>query len=103
VTLNQTRKVVPLLETDPAISFVPIVGVWTALNERILDDDKRGSRNSDSRNSDSRFKAIAPHTVSNIHNPLTWAICTRFLYNEHIKDRACVCLDTFLLVRISID
>lgn len=26
VTLNQTRKIVPLLETDPVISLVPVIG-----------------------------------------------------------------------------
>ena len=35
LTLNQTRKAVPLLETDPALSMAPIVGVWTTLNSGI--------------------------------------------------------------------
>ena len=32
VTLNQTRKIVPLLEHDHAVSLSPIVGVWTAFD-----------------------------------------------------------------------
>ena len=33
LTLNQTRKVVPLLESDTAVSMAPIVGVWVAIDE----------------------------------------------------------------------
>ena len=32
-TLNQTRKIIPLLENDPIVSLVPLVGVWTAFND----------------------------------------------------------------------
>ncbi len=33
--MNQTRKLVPLLETDPAVSMTPTVGVWVRFDTDI--------------------------------------------------------------------
>ena len=107
VTLNQTRKIIPLLENDPIISIAPLVGVWTAfndVNDSILNNynNDRNSNNNDNNNdndNNNNDRQQQYETISNIRNPLTWAISIRFLFNEHIKDRAFVDKDTFLLVR----
>jgi hypothetical protein len=75
LTLNQTRKLVPVLEADPSLSRVPLVGVWTALDE-----------------------PYPGRSGAAISNPLAWAACIRYLYCDHIKDRALVAPETFLLV-----
>ena len=99
VTLNQTRKIVPLLEIDPAVSIAPIVGVWTAFDEISDITIKSNSKNvnSTSGDHDNSHENNAEH--SNLSNTLSWAAMIRFLYNENIKDRAFIDGETFLLVR----
>ena len=105
VTLNQTRKIIPLLENDPAVSLTPLVGVWTAFDD-ISEYYEKYTNHSDQNNNQNnhhnrqydRESAPPREPSSNVSNPLTWAICMRFLYNEHIKERAFVASDTFILV-----
>ena len=77
LTLNQTRKVVPLLESDTAVSLSPIVGVWVAI------DEPRDSLPSN------------PHAF--LDHPFVWGACVRFMNNANIADRLYVDKDTFLL------
>jgi len=77
LTLNQTRKVVPLLATDPALAMAPIVGVWT-----VLDSDNDGL--------DSGNELYLKH-------PFLWAACTWFLHNSKVADKAFISEGTFLL------
>ena len=104
VTLNQTRKIVPLLENDPAVCVTPIVGVWTAFDEPPKDTENNYSsssntqaRNLDKNENQNRYSEGASPSF-NLTDPLTWAILTRFLFNEHIKERVYVADETFLLV-----
>ncbi len=76
LTLNQTRKVVPMLESDTASSVSPIVGVWVC-----LDEPQSG--------------AAFPNIFLN--HPFLWGACTRFLHNTNIGDRVYIDTDTFLL------
>jgi SCL-interrupting locus protein N-terminus len=110
VTLNQTRKIVPLLENDPAVCVIPIVGVWTAFDEPpkgiteinsscSSSNSLSQTQNSDKYDNENRSLERASESC-NIMNPLTWAILTRFLFNEHIKERVYVADETFLLVCI---
>ena len=104
VTLNQTRKIVPLVENDPAVCFTPLVGVWTAFdeveskneneneNENVQNNTKFERSNIQYQNSDQNSEN------SHLQNPLTWAILTRFLCSEHLKDRVFFETETFLLV-----
>ena len=88
LTLNQTRKAVPLLESDPSISVAPIVGVWTAFN----DGDQAA-------HAGVSVRVQHGGAGGHLRSPLTWAACVRFLHNEHIKARVFVDGDaTFLLV-----
>ena len=121
VTLNQTRKIIPLLENDPIVSLVPLVGVWTAFNDwndttirnyDNVNDNITNSNNynnsydynNDSNNNNNRRRQDSMSTsMSHVNNPLTWAISMRFLFNEFIKDRAFVDEETFLLVSGSIE
>ena len=116
VTLNQTRKIIPLLENDPIVSLAPLVGVWTAFNDwndttiknyDNVNDNITNSNNynnsydynSNSNNDNNRRRKDSMSTsMSHVNNPLTWAISMRFLFNEFIKDRAFVDEETFLLV-----
>jgi hypothetical protein len=83
LTLNQTRKVVLLSESDVSLSSTPIVGVWvrlatsTAENAHFYDLD---------------WKQLA-------HHPYCWSACVRFLYHSRICHRMCVAKDTFLMVQ----
>jgi len=89
LTLNQTRKAVPLLESDPAISLAPIVGVWTAFHD--------GGEHAGHIGVSSRVQhgGMGGH----LRSPLTWAACVRFMHNAHIKERVFVDHDaTFLLL-----
>ncbi len=74
LTMNQTRKLVPLLETDPSITMSPIVGVWVSLP----DNDEVSS-------------TILSH-------PLAWGSCVRFMCSERIQDKAFIASNTFLFV-----
>lgn len=74
LTMNQTRKLVPLLETDPSIATSPIVGVWVSLP----DNDEVSS-------------TILSH-------PLAWGSCVRFMCSERIQDKAFIAPNTFLFV-----
>lgn len=76
LTLNQTRKVVPMLECDTASSVSPIVGVWVCL------DEPEGG-------------AAFPNTFLN--HPFLWGACTRFMQNTNIRDRVYIDTDTFLM------
>ena len=104
VTLNQTRKIIPLLENDPIVSLAPLVGVWTAFNDwndtTIENYDNVNDRNNDNNR---RRQDSMSTSMSHVNNPLTWAISMRFLFNEFIKDRAFVDEETFLLVSGSIE
>lgn len=77
LTLNQTRKVVPLLESDTAVSLVPIVGVWVAI------DEPCGSLPS------------RPHAF--LDHPFVWGACVRFMNSANIADRLYIDTDTFLM------
>ena len=75
LTLNQMRKVVPLLETDHAIPAIPIVGTWIS-----LPCDSHASS----------VDALVDH-------PLVWAACLRFISSDKIRERVCVARRTFLI------
>ena len=98
VTLNQTRKIVPLLEIDPAVSIAPIVGVWTAFDEISDITIKSTNTNINSPTGDHSNSHENSTEYSSLSNTLSWAAMIRFLYNENIKDRVFISGDTFLLV-----
>jgi hypothetical protein len=77
LTMNQTRKIVPLLETDTASAMTPMVGVWLS-----VDDCDTGTD-------------IATDFMK---HPFVWGACVRFLKNKKVHDRAFVDENTFLLV-----
>ena len=77
LTLNQTRKVVPLLESDTAVSLAPIVGVWVAIDEPTGGVPSR------------------PHNF--LDHPYVWGACVRFMNNAKIADRLYIDKDTFLM------
>ena len=81
-TMNRTRKLVPLNESDTSLSTVPIVGIWVSFP----------CASGEARKSCSEL----------LHHPLVWAACLRFLTFENIKDRAYISHNTFLLVIIFI-
>ncbi len=85
VTMNQTRKLVFMLETDPSVSLVQMVGVWVQLPSAV----------------------DAHHTYStssnadmDVHHPYVWAACVRYLSSDAVKRRVYVDTHTFLLVSV---
>lgn len=79
VTMNQTRKLVFLLETDPSVSHVQTVGVWVQLPCVAAADCAAGD--------------------INVHHPFVWAACVRYLCSDAVTRRVYVDKHTFLLVR----
>jgi len=83
LTLNQTRKVLTLLETDPALGTIPTVGIWlsglTGLDGCTLNGKTASSNDT-------------------MKHPFVWAACVRFLSCENIRERVFVAPMTFLLV-----
>jgi len=77
LTLNKTRKAVPLHETDPAVSLAPLVGVWVT------------ARNAGS--------------CETVHrDPFVVGACVRFLKDSRIRERVFVDSEkTFLLAIFS--
>lgn len=78
LTLNQTRKLVFLLESDASIGTTPLVGCWIKFNDRILPED------------------VDPFVAA--HHPICWAAAARFLLSQRIGHRVFVAHETFLLV-----
>lgn len=78
--MNQKRNIVTLLETDPAISLCPIVGIWVFV---------------DPLSQPSTRKNILE---SYLENPFVWGACLRYQFSEKIKDRAYISPETFLMV-----
>jgi hypothetical protein len=76
LTLNETRKLVPILETDPMLVSIPLVGVW--FSDGSVDFGEDGA--------------------SNLAHPTIWAACIRYLFCTEFKDKASVDDRTFLLV-----
>ena len=92
LTLNRTRKVVPLLETDPAVSLAPLVGVWVGVGGGV-----GGGIGGGDGNGGQSPQPPSPHT-----NPFIVAACVRFLKDAKIRERVFVDSDqTFLLALFS--
>lgn len=97
--MNQTRKIVPLVENDSAVSIAPIVGVWTAYDEIHDSFNTIINTNTSTDTADhTKHENENNNEYSNLRNPLTWAVMIRFLFNENIKDRVFISDETFLLV-----
>ena len=71
LTMNQTRKLLPLLEDDSCVSHVPVVGLWVKL------------------------RSSGP---SALRHPFCWAACVRYLSTAVVQKRVFVASATFLLV-----
>ncbi len=83
LTLNQTRKLVPLLESDGSVSTTPTVGLWVQFT------GGASPRHS-------------TDEVSLVSHPFCWGACLKYLSNDHLQDRRFADTETFLLVRIHI-
>lgn len=73
LSLNQTRKVVPLTEIDPLVLKLPLIGVWI-LSDGVLENEDITS------------------------NAVAWSACLKYYYSENIRERVYVDQEkTFLL------
>lgn len=75
LTLNQTRKLVVVPESDmTTIANMPIIGAWASI-------------------------AGEMHTTSQmLHHSIVWGACVRYLKTRHIKEKILIRQNTFLLV-----
>jgi hypothetical protein len=78
LTLNQTRKIVLLLQDDTCIVNTPIVGLWLLFG--------------DQNNSDKLNESCC------LNHPYSFGAYIRFFFNENIKNKIFVDNDTFLVV-----
>eukprot|EP00981_Chlorochromonas_danica_P000711 scaffold147_cov164-Ochromonas_danica.AAC.28 len=74
LSINQTRKLVFLLDNDVAVSTAPIVGSWIS------------------------FESFSGSVDSALQHPLFWAAAVRYLLGERVRERVFVAEDTFLMV-----
>lgn len=82
MTLNQTRKVVFLADSDSSLSSTPVIGVWVRI---------AASMNPQAA-SEYDWASLARH-------PYCWTAAMRFLFHERLAQRVYVAQDTFLMVR----
>ena len=75
LSMNQTRKIIFILENDDAIARVPVVGVWVCLQPM-------GSLS---------FEGYLRH-------PFVWGACIRYSCSEHLTKRVLLEGKVFLLV-----
>jgi len=75
LTMNQTRKLLPLLEDDSCVSHVPVVGLWVKLRS-------------------------STEGASALRHPFCWASCVRYLNTSTVQRRVFVANGTFLLVTL---
>lgn len=78
LTLNQSRKLVPMMENDPSVSSTPLVGVWVRF----------GHLSSDDMNDNCNL----------LKHPFSWGACVRYLCHEAIRDRRFADQETFVVV-----
>lgn len=84
VTMNQTRKVVFVLESDAnALSRIPMIGVWLRLPPEAIGYGNDGN----------------VKLNQAIDHPLCWAACVRFLFSDKVQERVFIAHETFLMVR----
>lgn len=81
MTLNQTRKVVFLADSDSSLTCTPVVGVWVRIN---VADNIQAANEYD-------WASLSRH-------PYCWTAAMRFLYHQRVGKRVFVAHDTFLLV-----
>ena len=80
LTMNQTRKLVFLLENDLSISRIPIIGLWICLHPDMVENCS---------------------IKDALYHPYCWGAFTKFIYNSNIKNKEFIAKDTFLLVNSS--
>jgi len=112
LTMDKTRKAVPMLEQDPAVATTPLVGVWVDLvnvwvdaagaagggeggEERFLGAGRIAPRATHAKQSDAQVK---PVPTDHVEHPLIWQACMRFVTNEQIRERVFVAARTFLCI-----
>lgn len=83
LTLNQTRYLVPLLETDAAQTLVPLVGLWVKISGALDDQYQQGDGKSEQQA---------------LRHPFVWGACVRFLCSEYASLRPTLEQNMFRLV-----
>ena len=109
LTLNQTRKVVMLLEDDSSVPMVPLVGVWVKFHNSEMWNNVEshqphgydsagygGGGGGDLLQPQQLEPAIAS---SPLNHPYCWAACVRFLNSDAVQQRILAADETFLMVR----
>lgn len=89
VTLNKVRQAVLMLESDPELRSVPVVGVWIRLE---TPDSFRNQSNL------SRMCVLTDQMIR--YHPLAWVACERYISSVMLRERVWVEKNTFLMVII---
>eukprot|EP01038_Epipyxis_sp_PR26KG_P004675 gene4675-6567_t len=75
LTMNQIRKLVMLMENDPCVSTVPIIGLWISIND--MNNNHNGGFYLD--------------------HPFVWGALVKYVFNQNINDKVYIADETFLL------
>lgn len=94
LTMNQTRKLIPMLETDnPSSSAMtsPVVGAWVSIDLPSIDHIH---------SLETTYAEDVLSPTAMLTNPLVWGACARYVMNANVQERIWVDEDkkTFLLV-----
>ena len=87
LTMNQTRRLVPILETDSAVSLCPLIGIWISMHHEFANEQSNQSRKN------------MPNALRYLQHPKVWGGCVRFCNHDKICERVLMNQQTFLLVR----
>ncbi|CAD7959978.1 unnamed protein product [Amoebophrya sp. A120] len=104
VTLDKTRKAIPLLETDPAALKTPLVGVWVDLvnvysSERTTPGGATSGDEMEDLAEASGDRTI-PIAVDQVDHPLIWQACMRFVTSQNLHNRIFISPKTFLCLAL---
>lgn len=84
VTLSSLRQIIPLLETDPEISYIPVVGIWVYIDVALMAGEEKNS------------------SGKLIGNPIVWTSCVRYFQSQFLQEKVWIKPNTFLLVGLCI-
>jgi len=97
LTLDKTRRAVPLLENDPAVGKMCLVGVWIDMTGAETAQQNEPAQGADGAGGSSSGTLTFPR----VDHPAIWMACTRFLSTECLGERVFVAPKTFLVMLVT--
>jgi hypothetical protein len=90
--MNKIRQAVLMVESDPELRAVPLVGVWIRIE---TPEAFRGASNL------SKMSIVVDQMVRS--HPLAWVACERYIASVFLREHVWVEKNTFLMVSIQFE